>query len=64
MVDGALFVVGAGETQYALVQHALDALGREKVLGVVLNRADDHTSSGRYGYYKYYDAYTRPANAS
>jgi capsular exopolysaccharide synthesis family protein len=63
MVDGALFVVGAGETQYGLVQHALDALGRDKVLGIVLNRADDQTSSGRYGYYKYYDAYTRLADA-
>jgi len=64
MVDGALFVVGAGETQYRVVQHALDALGREKVLGIILNRADDHASGGRYGgYYKYYDAYTRPANA-
>ncbi|HEX6163435.1 MAG TPA: CpsD/CapB family tyrosine-protein kinase [Vicinamibacterales bacterium] len=61
MVDGALFVVGAGETQYALVQHALDALGREKVLGIVLNRADDRHSGGRYGYYKYYDAYTSAA---
>jgi capsular exopolysaccharide synthesis family protein len=61
MVDGALFVIGAGETQYGLVQHALDSLGREKVLGVVLNRADDRTSNGGYGYYKYYDAYSRPS---
>lgn len=63
MVDGALFVIGAGETQYAIVQHALDALGREKVLGIVLNRADDRNTSGRYGYYKYYEAYSRPTNA-
>jgi capsular exopolysaccharide synthesis family protein len=59
MVDGALFVIGAGETQYTLIQGALDALGREKVLGVVLNRADDRRAAGRYGYYRYYDAYTR-----
>jgi capsular exopolysaccharide synthesis family protein len=63
MVDGALFVIGAGETQYPLVQHALDALGREKVLGIVLNRADDRTTTGRYSYYKYYDAYTGTAKA-
>lgn len=63
MVDGALFVIAAGETQYGLVQHALDALGRQKVLGIILNRADDRTSSGGYGYYKYYDAYSRPSNA-
>lgn len=61
MVDGALFVIGAGETQYPLVQGALDALGREKVLGIVLNRAVDHTATGKYGYYKYYDAYTSPS---
>ena len=58
MVHGALFVVGAGETQFALVEHALNALGREKVLGIVLNRAEDRHATGRDGYYKYYDSYT------
>jgi Mrp family chromosome partitioning ATPase len=60
MVHGALFVIGAGETQYPLVQQALDSLGRDKVLGIVLNRAVDNTATGKYGYYKYYDSYAAP----
>jgi capsular exopolysaccharide synthesis family protein len=64
MVDGALFVVGAGETQHGLVQNALDALDRRKVLGIVLNRADDQSGSGGYGYYKYYDRYSGPPDGA
>lgn len=41
MVDGAVFVVRAGRTQYPLVQKAVEALGRERILGVVLNGVDD-----------------------
>lgn len=37
MVDGALFVVRAGRTQFPVVQKAIDALGRERILGVVMN---------------------------
>ena len=37
MVDGAVFVVRAGQTQFPEVQRAIDALGRERILGVVLN---------------------------
>lgn len=37
MADGTLLVVRAGRTQYPRVQKAIDALGRERILGVVLN---------------------------
>ena len=37
MVDGAVFVVRAGQTPHAQVQKAIDAIGRERILGVVLN---------------------------
>ena len=37
MVDGTLFVVRAGTTQCPFVQEALGALGRDRVLGIVLN---------------------------
>jgi capsular exopolysaccharide synthesis family protein len=57
VVDAALFVIGAGETQHTLIQGALDALGRDKVVGIILNRADDRRVAGRYAYYRYYDAY-------
>lgn len=60
MVDAALFVVAAGETQYALVQGALDALGRQKILGIVLNRADERATGDKYGYHGYYESYSRP----
>jgi protein-tyrosine kinase len=49
MVDGAVFVVRAGKTQYPLVQKAIDALGRERILGVVLNGAE-HMPAEQYEY--------------
>lgn len=58
MVDGALLVVQAGETPYPLVQRAVEALGRERILGVVLNQAEDGVGS-EYHYYSYYDHYAR-----
>lgn len=55
MVDGALLVVRAGQTQYSLVQKAIDGLGRERILGVVLNglaRTDDLSYSQYYAGYQ------------
>lgn len=40
MVDGALMVVLAGATSHQLVTRAVEALGRQRILGVVLNRAE------------------------
>jgi|KBSSwiStaDraftv2_1062776.scaffolds.fasta_scaffold270485_2 capsular exopolysaccharide synthesis family protein len=55
MVDGALLVVRAGRTKVELVQKAIAAVGRPRILGVVLNRAvapgDGHDS-----YYAYQGA--------
>ena len=58
MADVAILVVGAGSTPCGAVQRALDALGRERVLGVVLNRADESVSGGDY--YDYYGYYGSP----
>lgn len=41
MVDGALFVVRAGRTPHAAVHAAIGSLGRERILGVVLNGVED-----------------------
>jgi capsular exopolysaccharide synthesis family protein len=41
MADVVLLVVQAGRTPARLVQRTADALGRERVMGVILNRADD-----------------------
>jgi capsular exopolysaccharide synthesis family protein len=40
LVDGVVLVVSAGTTSYEIVKKAADAVGRERLLGVVLNRAD------------------------
>ena len=54
MADVVLLVVQAGRTPARLVQRTADALGRERVIGVVLNRADDFVvssdSSSSYAY--------------
>lgn len=55
MVDNVVFVIAAGRTPHGAIQRAVDALGRERVLGVVLNRVDPKTAApGAYQYYRYY----------
>jgi receptor protein-tyrosine kinase len=64
MVDAAFVVVNAGKTPYPLVKRAVDAIGLERVLGVVLNRSERSAAAGAYsyGYYDYYAAETpKPA---
>jgi protein-tyrosine kinase len=56
MADSTLLVVRAGKTPYTLVQRAVATLGRERILGVVLNRTEEGLD-GSYGYYTYYDGY-------
>jgi capsular exopolysaccharide synthesis family protein len=48
--DGALLVVRAGKTRYAMVDKLLEQLPRERMLGVVLNRADEELETGAYYY--------------
>jgi protein-tyrosine kinase len=52
MVEGAVLVVRAGSTPHELVKRSADAIGRSRILGVVLNRAD---AQGRHDdHYQYY----------
>ena len=51
MMDGAVLVVRAGSTPHELVRRATDAIGRSRIIGVVLNRAEP---SGQHGHYQYY----------
>jgi protein-tyrosine kinase len=53
MVDGAVLVIKAGSTPYDLVNRAVDSIGRDRILGVVLNRAVE-AAHDSYGYYNYY----------
>src|SRR5262245_56425457 len=50
MVDAAILVIGAGKTPYKLITRAVDMLGRNRILGVVLNRVDRSQVAGGYGY--------------
>lgn len=50
MIDTALLVVSAQSTPYPMVQRAAQAVGPNRILGVVLNRAE---SSGLSGYQYY-----------
>lgn len=60
MSDGALLVVRAGYTQCPLVMKAIDAIGRERILGVVLN---DVQRSSHLSYGDYYAPYGPRADA-
>ncbi len=57
MVDVALLVVKAGSTPYPFVQRAVEAISRDKVMGIVLNQVHETTSFGGYQYYRYYKTY-------
>lgn len=54
MVDGTLLVVRAARTQCAPTQKAIEAIGHERLLGVVLNGVE-RDSLRQYG--KYYGGY-------
>ena len=56
--DAALLVVRASKTRYAIVDRLLEQLPRERLLGVVLNRADVRPDDTAY-YYQ-----TRPQRAA
>jgi hypothetical protein len=44
--------VRSGKTRYAAIDKLLDQIPREKVMGVVLNRADEQPEATSY-YYQY-----------
>jgi capsular exopolysaccharide synthesis family protein len=59
MVDGALLVVRAERTPYEAVKRATDIIGRERVLGVVLNAVEPDVALRKQSYgmsygYNYY----------
>jgi protein-tyrosine kinase len=53
MADVGILVVQAGRTKCGLAQRAVEALGRDLIIGVVLNQVKDHIR-GAYGDYGYY----------
>lgn len=53
-VDGAVLVVSAGETEFDLVDTAVRVIGRERILGVVLNGVDPRDMSTANYHADYY----------
>jgi Mrp family chromosome partitioning ATPase len=56
MVDGAVLVIKAGSTSHELTKRAVEAIGRPRIVGVVLNRATQTLER----YSAYYDYYAEP----
>ncbi len=52
-VDGAILVVRAGATRFPDLAAAADAMGHERILGIVLNAVDPTEIRGE-GYYRHY----------
>jgi protein-tyrosine kinase len=62
LVDGILLVIRAGETRREMVEELVELVGRDKILGIVLNhynvRPSRYYGYGRYGSYgKSYNQY-------
>ena len=54
LVDGAVLVISAGHTHFELVERAVQTLGTDHILGVVLNGVQDQEIDAAYGYAGYY----------
>jgi hypothetical protein len=60
-VDAALLVIRVGTSPFNLITRAVEALGRERIAGVVLNGLTprDQQANGYYGsWYGYYGGST------
>jgi capsular exopolysaccharide synthesis family protein len=51
LVRAVILVIAAGSTQYASVEKAVAELGREYIVGTVLNRVEDNPRAGHYSDY-------------
>jgi Mrp family chromosome partitioning ATPase len=54
LVDAVLLVIESGRTPLAAINTAVEAVGRDRILGVVLNRADGALAYST-SYYRPYD---------
>jgi len=54
--DGALLVVRAGKTRYSVIDKLLEDVPKDRMMGVVLNRAEEQPDSSSYYYqHRYYN---------
>lgn len=56
LVDAVLLVVRAGKTPHSIVQHAIETLGADRILGIVLNAVGPDVASGYDDYAGHYAA--------
>jgi capsular exopolysaccharide synthesis family protein len=56
LVDAVLLVIRAGQTPHGIVQHAIETLGPERILGVVLNAVSSDVASGYDDYHGHYSS--------
>jgi capsular exopolysaccharide synthesis family protein len=54
MADATILVISAGKASYKVAQRAVEVIGEEKILGVVLNRVAWAAFDESYGYYGRY----------
>jgi capsular exopolysaccharide synthesis family protein len=64
MTDAVLLVIRAGKTQYAAVQRAIDSIGRDRIVGVVLNGVDETNQNDYQRQYGHYYAASSEAQKS
>jgi protein-tyrosine kinase len=53
MADRVLFVVQAGKTPYDAIKKSVETIGKERIMGTVLNRADATLANSSYAYYRH-----------
>jgi capsular exopolysaccharide synthesis family protein len=53
LTDGVIFVIAAGSTPFALVERAVSEIGRDSIVGTVLNRIEAANTLAA-GYYDHY----------
>jgi protein-tyrosine kinase len=56
LVHAVVLIIQAGKTPLPAIKMAVDAVGRDRVLGVVLNRAESGTADAALNYYSSYRA--------
>jgi Mrp family chromosome partitioning ATPase len=59
LADGVLFVIWTATTPFDAIRRGVSAVGKERIIGVVLNRAPADMTDGSFKYYdRYYEDYS------
>jgi tyrosine-protein kinase Etk/Wzc len=63
LIRAVIVVIGAGSTPFALVEKVVTQLGRECIIGTVLNRIEEN-ATGWSAQYAGYDPQMQPVSSS